>query len=82
MGGAFYSASLYQKQPEHRSRYVGNILIAIGALLPGIGGSMTRFGYVEALFVTELIGLIMIYWGYSVIKADRSSSIHLSQKQS
>lgn len=79
-GGAIYSAWLYREKPEHRSRYSGNILIAIGALLPGIGGSATRFGYVEVLFITELIGLIMIYWGYSVIKADRSASIHLSQK--
>ncbi len=43
---------------------LGNIWIAIGALLPGIGGSLTRFGLVEALYVTELIGLLFIYRGY------------------
>ena len=39
-------------------------LICVGAVLPGIGGSMTRAGYVEVLYVTELIGLILIYAGY------------------
>lgn len=79
VGGAIYSAMLYKNNPEHRSRYTGNIWIAIGALLPGIGGSFTRFGYVEVLFITEFIGLLMIYRGYKIIKTDRSGSLHRSQ---
>jgi hypothetical protein len=47
-----------------RHRFVGNVFIAIGALLPGIGGSFTRFGHVEVLYVTELIGILLIYIGY------------------
>ena len=43
---------------------MGNVLIAIGGILPGICGSMTRAGYVEVLYVTELMGLILIYLGY------------------
>ena len=39
-------------------------LIAVGALLPGIGGSFTRFGHTEVLYVTEFIGIILIYLGY------------------
>ena len=39
-------------------------LIAIGALLPGIGGPFTRFGHTEVLYVTELIGLLFIYAGF------------------
>ena len=64
VGGAFVSALRFRQIPELRNRYLGNILIAIGALLPGIGGSMTRAGYVEALYITELAGLMLIYWGY------------------
>ena len=45
-------------------RFVGNVLIAVGALLPGIGGTATRMGYVEVLYVTEFLGLILIWWGY------------------
>ena len=33
-------------------------------LLPGIGGTFTRFGHVEVLYVTELAGLLLIYLGY------------------
>jgi len=64
VGGAFVSARYFKKAPELRSRYVGNILIACGGILPGIGGSLTRAGLVEALYVTELAGLILIYLGY------------------
>ncbi len=60
-GGAIYSAVKYFANDKGRTRFLGNILIAIGALLPGIGGSFTRFGYVEVLYVTELIGLSFIY---------------------
>jgi hypothetical protein len=35
-----------------------------GALLPGIGGTATRMGHVEVLYVTELIGLTLIWLGY------------------
>ena len=81
-GGAVWSAVQYKGHPEARSRYVGNILIAVGALLPGIGGSFTRFGMVEVLYVTELIGLSLIFAGYLVMKADRSASVHRAQTSS
>lgn len=64
VGGAIVSALRFRRSPSLRHRYIGNILIAVGAILPGIGGTMTRAGYVEALYVTELIGLIFIYAGY------------------
>lgn len=64
VGGAIFSALKFRRHVELRDRYVGNILIAIGALLPGIGGTLTRAGFVEALYVTELVGLLLIYTGY------------------
>ncbi len=63
-GGAAWSAWKFLRVPEARNRYLGNILIATGAILPAIGGTATRFGYVEALYVTELIGLLLIFAGY------------------
>jgi hypothetical protein len=71
VGGAFYSAYRYYVQKKE-VRYKGNIYIAIGGLLPGIGGTYARMGHVNVLFVTELIGLLLIYWGYAVIKNDKS----------
>ncbi len=64
VGGAILSAVRFRTSPNLRHRYVGNILIAVGAILPGIGGAMTRAGYVEVLYVTELAGLLLIYAGY------------------
>jgi hypothetical protein len=53
---------------EYRARFYGNLYIAIGGLLPGIGGSFTKFGYVEVLYVTEFVGIICIYAGYRIIR--------------
>ncbi len=64
VGGAIVSALRYHQQTGTRHRFIGNVYIAIGALLPGIGGSFTRFGYTEVLYVTEFIGLALIFLGY------------------
>lgn len=69
IGGAILSAVRYRRDPGMRHRYHGNVLIAIGALLPGIGGSFTRFGHVEVLYVTEFFGILLIYWGYRLATA-------------
>lgn len=79
VGGAVYSAYIYYKQKHFKNRFYGNLLIAIGGLLPGIGGSFTKFGYVEVLYVTEFIGLCFIYWGYYVIKQASETSLHSNQ---
>ncbi len=64
IGGAIYSGLSFKRRRETYHRYVGNVLIAFGALLPGIGGTFTRFGHTEVLYVTELIGLLFIYAGF------------------
>jgi hypothetical protein len=79
VGGAAYSAYRYSKDPLFKSRFIGNIFIAIGGLLPGIGGSFTKFGYTEVLYVTELMGIVLIYLGYHTIKNDRTISIFETQ---
>ncbi|MFN8581691.1 MAG: hypothetical protein U0163_12035 [Gemmatimonadaceae bacterium] len=64
VGGAVRSAVRFAKDRMGADQMWGNVCIAIGALLPGIGGSFTRFGYTEVLYVTELLGIILIYIGY------------------
>ena len=68
VGGAIYSAYKYSKLKKLIYKVHGNTAIAIGGVLPGIGGSFTRAGYVEVLFVTEFFGLALIYIGYKIIK--------------
>lgn len=64
VGGAAYSAWGYRKDDAARDRFIGNCFIATGALLPGIGGTATRFGHTEVLYVTELVGIVLIWLGY------------------
>jgi len=79
VGGAAWSAIQYARKLDSGNRVLGNWLIAIGALLPGIGGSFTRFGYVEVLFVTEMIGISLIWAGYRAMTQTNTSSIHVAQ---
>jgi hypothetical protein len=79
VGGAVYSAYRYSQDIQFKNRFIGNIFIAVGGLLPGIGGSFTKFGYTEVLYVTELLGIILIYLGYHTMKQDRTISIYEAQ---
>ena len=65
IGGAALSAWRFRKDDSARHRFIGNVLIAVGALLPGIGGTATRFGHTEVLYITELLGLLLIWAGYA-----------------
>ena len=64
IGGAILSALRYSTNPATRHRVIANVLIAVGAILPGIGGTATRMGYTEVLYITELAGLLLTWLGY------------------
>jgi hypothetical protein len=75
VGGAFYSAWRYTKSrgEGHGQRALGNVFIAVGGILPGIGGTLAKTGFIEALYVGEFAGLILIWIGFAMnIKAPRS----------
>lgn len=81
VGGAGWSAWRYWRRTDRPKTLVqGNALIAIGALLPGIGGSFTRAGHVEVLYVTELLGLALIWLGYRAMTRVQAPSIHVVQQ--
>ena len=63
IGGAAVSAWRYWQNAGTGHRAAGNTLIAVGALLPGIGGAMAKAGVVEALYVGECVGLLLIWLG-------------------
>jgi len=67
VGGAVLSAWRYARNPATSYRAIGNTWIAVGALLPGIGGTFTRFGHTEVLYVTEFLGLCLLWVGYRYI---------------
>lgn len=64
VGGALHSCVRFARSGRNLGRAIGTGLIALGGLLPGIGGAMTKAGMVEALYVGELLGLILIIVGY------------------
>jgi hypothetical protein len=48
------------------SRVPATILIAVGALIPGITSSLNRFGVTWAFFLGEFLGLALIFAGFLV----------------
>lgn len=81
IGGAIWSAWRYWRRGDSASRVKGNALIAVGAILPGVGGSFARMGVVEVLYITELVGLLLIWGGYRAIVGDRVIPIHRAQRE-
>lgn len=75
IGSALYSAVRWSKTENGRNRAIGNTLITIGALLPGIGGGMAKAGMVEALYIGEFIGIILIWLGYRACLRDTSRAV-------
>ena len=63
VGGAAWSSVQWATEQGNRARAIGTALIALGGLLPGIGGAMAKAGIVEALYVGEFCGIIFIWWG-------------------
>lgn len=65
VGGAVYSAWIFWRKRILRHRMISNILIAAGAMMPVIGGSIVattdRLIY---LFVFELLGIIVMFAGF------------------
>ena len=64
VGGAIYSAYLFWRKKILINRMFGNILIALGALSPAMGGSLLRAGLTDMLYLSELIGAILMFIGF------------------
>jgi hypothetical protein len=64
VGGAVYSAWIFWRKRILLHRTIGNILIAVGAMLPAFGGAFSRFGVSGVLYLTELLGAVLIFIGF------------------
>jgi hypothetical protein len=64
VGGAIYSAIIFWRKRVLFNRMIGNVLIAIGALAPAMGGSFVRLGLPDLLYLSELIGVVLMYIGF------------------
>jgi hypothetical protein len=64
VGGAAWSAWIFFRKRILLHRTIGNVLIAVGALLPAFGGAFSRFGVPNALYIGELLGAVLIFLGF------------------
>ena len=64
VGGAIYSAVIFWRKHVLYNRMIGNVLIAVGALAPAMAGSFVKMGLVDGLYLSELIGVVLMYIGF------------------
>ena len=64
VGGAAWSAWVFWRKRILLHRTIGNILIAVGAMLPAFGGTFSRFGLPGALYLGELLGTVLMFIGF------------------
>ncbi len=64
VGGAAYSAFIFWRKRVLLHRTIGNVLIAVGAILPAFGGTFSRMGISGALYISEFLGAVIIFLGF------------------
>jgi len=65
VGGAISSSWLFIRKHVLRNRVIGNILIALGALSPAIGGILQRLAQLHfILYLSELVGVVLLFAGF------------------
>ncbi|HRW06985.1 MAG TPA: hypothetical protein P5121_17905, partial [Caldilineaceae bacterium] len=64
VSGALWSAWLFWRKGIMRQRMVGCLLLAGGALTVAAGGSLTRFGHAQYLYLAMSAGVAIMFWGY------------------
>jgi hypothetical protein len=73
VGGALYSAFIFWRKKVLADRMFGNILIAAGALMPTLGGSFIKAGLADWLYLSEFLGVVLMYAGF--VRATASQPI-------
>jgi len=76
VGGAIWSAWVFWRKRVLLQRTIGNILIAVGALLPAFGGVFSRLGFSGALYISELLGAVIMFVGFirAITPMDKTES--------
>jgi len=63
-----------------RTRLPFNLWIGVGALIVAAGGSLARFDISWALYIGELVGIAVMFWGFlashDLAKAKRPAATH------
>jgi hypothetical protein len=65
-GGAIYSSYIFWRKRTLKHRAIGNVLIAVGAILPASGGTSVLVGIANWHNLSLFLGVIFLYLGYLV----------------
>ena len=63
-GGAIFTAWQFWRRGIFRHRMIGCLLIAVGTLIVALGGTLTRLGRPELLYIAMAVGILVIGAGY------------------
>ena len=63
VGGTLYSVWRFWRQRIMRNRMIGCSLIALGTIAVGAGGTLTRLGHYEYLYIAMSVGAALIFAG-------------------
>jgi MFS family permease len=67
LGGALWSAFRMRGRPELRSRFIGVLLIALGATVVFVGSGVgAGFGNFAIFSIGHAVGIAVMYWGFLV----------------
>lgn len=75
VGGALYSAYIFWRKRVLLDRMIGNILIAAGALMPAMAGSLVGAGLVDFLYLSEFLGVVLMYAGFIKATAKQPAAV-------
>ena len=64
LAGTLYSAWRMRGRPELRSRFVGTLLIALGATVVAGGSAFAATGMLAGFSLTLLAGIGLMFWGF------------------
>lgn len=64
VGGALWSVYRAGRSGRLGRRALGTLLIAVGGLIVALGGTATRLGVPGLLYLSEMLGVLVIFVGY------------------
>ena len=79
VGGAIYSAYLFWRKKVLANRMTGNLLIAAGALMPAMAGSLVKAGLLDFLYLSEFVGVVLMYAGFLLATAEKPVAAKVSE---
>ena len=63
VGGLLWSVWRFRQTGTHRNRMISCLLIVTGTMSVAMGGTLTRFGHYEYLYIAMSIGIALIFGG-------------------